>query len=111
MRNLQAKDVFVALRLAKAMGIKELLVSITNSNITNPEEMGYFIIGEVLSGLANPEAEHYFYEFMGNILELDSKQVEEMGPMELLEKAKELKTIISGDDWKTFFKSVMSLMK
>lgn len=111
MRELQAKDVFVALRLFKAMDLNAMLTKLSKATITDENEMGAFVIGEVLSGLANPDAEKHFYSFMGNILELSPNEVEKMNPMELLEKAKELKTIIKGDDWKNFFAQVFALLK
>lgn len=114
MRNLQTHDVFVALKIANSAGIKEefqkmALMASEGKNI-NEREIGISFIMTILGHCAEEQTERLIYDFLGGILEISPADIRTMNPLELVEKIKALKEVISVDEWKAFFQSVSQVL-
>lgn len=114
MRNLRTSDVFNALRVIAAAGMKDEVKRIAlmvQQGKFNAEEVGLEFILGVIEKIAGRGVEKEFYNFIGNILEVEPGSIEEMDPMDLIDNIKELSAVIDADRWKNFFISVAKLMK
>lgn len=114
MRQLQTHDIFKALKIANSAKIKEefqkIALRITNGESVNEREIGFDFIMTVLGNCADDLVERQIYDFIGGILEIPSEEIETMNPLELIEKIKELKTVISVEEWKSFFQSLSQML-
>lgn len=114
MRNLQTHDLFVALKIAKSAGIKEeiqkIALKLQNAENVNEREVGLDFVMTILSNCADDKTEALLYDFIGSILEIAPGDIAIMNPLELIEKIKELKTVISVEEWQSFFQSFAQVL-
>lgn len=114
MRNLQTHDVFVALKIANSAGIREevqkMALMVSEGKVLNEREIGIDFIMTVLSNCAEESTERLIYEFLGGILEIPPAEIKTMNPLELIEKIKSLKEVISIEEWKAFFQSLSQVL-
>lgn len=108
MRELKTKDVFNAMRLASEINLKEVLAKTRLQ--TDESTLGYELIMTVMSSLSTDKAEHLFYVFISELLEMSADEVKEMDALAFIEAMKELSTVIHSDDWIRFFQSVLQLI-
>lgn len=115
MRNLQTHDVFKALKIANSAGIKEefqkIAFKMSSGKKISEKELGFDFIMNVLANCADEKTERLIYDFIGGLLEEDAEEIRVMNPLELFDKIKALKEVISVEDWKAFFISLSAVMK
>lgn len=113
MRNLQTHDVFMALKIANSTGLKEefkrIAINVSNNANADEKEIGLDLIFTLLGRCADDKTEKLIYEFLGGILEIDPNEIKTMNPLELIEKIKELNTVIPVEEWKSFFQSFLQV--
>lgn len=114
MRGLQTHDVFVALKIANSAGIKEefqkMALKVTENSKIDERKIGLEFLMNILGNCADDKTEALIYDFLGNILEIAPGDIKVMNPLELIEKIKELQTVISIEEWKSFFQSVAQVL-
>lgn len=115
MRELKTCDLFGAMRVVKAAGVKDeikrIALEINEKKEVNQREIGAELILSVIEGLSEKKAESLMYEFLAGPLEMDAEQIGEMKITELIEKIKELGKMESPEGWASFFKSLGDLIK
>ena len=115
MRELKTCDLFGAMRVVKAAGVKDeikrIALEINEKKEVNQREVGAELILSVIEGLSEKKAESLMYEFLAGPLEMDAEQIGEMKITELIEKIKELGKMESPEGWASFFKSLGDLIK
>lgn len=115
MRNLQTHDVFKALKIANSAGIKEefqkIAFKMSSGKKISQKELGFDFIMNILANCADEKTERLIYDFIGGLLEEDVEDIKVMNPLELFDKIKALKEVISVEDWKAFFMSLSAVMK
>ena len=119
MRKLQTHDVFMALKLIRAAGVKDevsRILKLTEIKEKQGESVSIrdvgieFILG-VMEKLAGTESENAFYELLAGPLEIDAEEIKTMDPLDLIEKIQGLQEVVDGERLKNFFKSVAGLME
>lgn len=115
MRNLQTHDIFVAMKVVNSVGvaeeIKRVALLVAEKKETNVNKIGVELLFNIMAKCANDETENLFYEFLGGILEMDMNDIKVMDPMKLIENIKKLKEVISVEQWKAFFQSLLNLIR
>lgn len=114
MRNLQTHDVFIAMRLVNTAGIRDefqkMALQARNGKL-KPEQVGIDFIFNLIGACGNENVEALFYEFIGGILEIDPKEIKTMDPLKLVTEIEKLKEIISVEEWKAFFQSLLRMIR
>ena len=113
MRELQTHDVFVALKVVRAAGVKDEIRKVA-ALVAEKEKIKIEDVGlEFIFGLFEkvPEAENAIYDLIGGILEIKPSEIRTMNPFELFEKLEQLKEFVSTEQAKRFFKYVAALME
>lgn len=119
MRKLKTTDVFAAARLIATIDIKEdvkrlLLMKKTMQEVTEEdieksiEDKGFELIYILFEKAVQKKSEKEIYNFLSEILEIPSEEVESYEPFELIDYIGET---ISLENWKSFFLRVAKLMK
>lgn len=112
MRGLQTTDIFKALSIINNAGIKNeienMSIRVSNGEKLDVRKVGVEFIFNVLGNC--PKVEQQLYEFIGGLLEIDSKEIATMEPLRLIEKIKELESVIPVEEWKSFFRSLSALI-
>lgn len=112
MRGLQTEDIFKALSIINDAGIKNeietMALRISNGEKLDVKRVGVEFIFNVLGNC--PRVKKQLYEFIGGLLEIDSKEIATMEPLSLIEKIKELESVIPVEEWKRFFRSLSALI-
>ena len=115
MRQLNTCDVFSAMRVVKAAGVKEeikrIALEVSEKKEVNQREVGAELILSVIEGLSEKNSENLMYEFLSGPLEMDVKEISELKITELIEKIKELGKLESPEGWASFFRSLGDLIK
>ena len=118
MRTLKTTDVFGAMRVVKAAGVKEEIKRIAlewdnKKNITEDtqREVGAELIFSVIDGLSDKKSEILMYEFLSGPFEMEPEEIGNLDLTELIDKIKELGKLESPEGWKAFFKSLGDLIK
>ena len=119
MRKLQTHDVFMALKVIRAAGMKEEIKNVATlvqeaekrKIKIKIEDVGFEFIFGVLEKLAGTEAEDSIYNLLSGPLEIDASEIKIMDPFELVEKIKAMKEVVNLEQAKSFFKSVAALME
>ena len=115
MRELKTSDVFSAMRVIKAAGVKDeikrIALEINEKKEVNQREIGAELILSVIEGLSEKKAENMMYEFLAGPLEMDAARIGELTITELIEKIKDLGKLESPEGWASFFKSLAALIK
>lgn len=115
MRKLRVGDAFAGARLIKAAGVKEeitnIIMLVKSGAQVKAEEVGIDLILSVMDGLADTGAEKKMYEFFAGPMEMTAEEINNLEIMEFIEKIKEFIKEQDMDGWKTFFQSVLKLMK
>lgn len=110
MRRLQTQDVFKALRIITATGLKEDLKEIVQENEGNEtitKDVGVDIIFKILERVSGEKTEQAVYDFLSGPFEVTAEAVREMPVTDLMENIRKIEDVGS---WKTFFRSVSALM-
>ena len=115
MRNLQTHDIFVAMKVVNSVGvadeIKRVALMVSEKKEVNIDKIGIEFLFSIMAKCANDNTENLIYEFLGGILEMDPKDIKVMDPMELVENIKKLNEVISVEQWKAFFQSLLNLIR
>lgn len=119
MRKLQTHDVFMALKLIRAAGVKDEVRAMVqmvetkekNGQKFNIRDAGMEFIFGLLEKFAGTESENAFYELLSGPLEIDVEEIKTMDPLDLVEKIQGLQEVIDGERFKNFFKSVAGLVE
>lgn len=116
MRNLETHDVFKAMKIINALGVKEEVQKMalkmqSDKKGVNDKEVGVEVILNVIGHAGDEKAENLIYDFLSGPLEIEAETIKHMDPLELIESIKSLNTVIDVESWKAFFKSVVVLMK
>ena len=119
MRKLQTHDVFMALKLIRAAGVKDEVSRIVNfieikekeGKRVSIRDVGVEFILGVMEKLTGTESENAFYELLAGPLEIEAEEIRTMDPLDLIDKVKDLQEVIDGERLKRFFKSVAGLME
>ena len=115
MRKLKTMDVFAAMRIAKAAGIKDeikrIALEVSEKTEISQKEVGAELILSVIEGLSEKNAEGMMYEFLAGPLEVEPETIANMELTELLDQIKELGKLESPEGWSSFFKSLAALIK
>lgn len=115
MRRLKSCDVFTAMRLIKAAGVKEeferVALYVRQAGKLNVNELGAELIFSVIEGLASAGAEQKFYEFVSGPLEMSAEEVKEMELFDLIDMIKSYKDVEDPERLKAFFDSVAAIMR
>ena len=118
MRTLKTTDVFGAMRVIKAAGVKDEIKRIAfewdnKKNITEDDqrEVGAELIFSIIDGLADKKSESLMYEFLAGPFEMQPEEIGNLDLKELIDKIKELGKLESPEGWKAFFKSLGDLIK
>lgn len=117
MRKLQTHDVFMALKLVRAAGVKDEVSRIfkltevmeKQGKKISIRDVGIEFILGVMEKLAGTESENAFYELLAGPLEIEVEEIKTMDPLDLIEKVQGLQEVIDGERIKNFFKSVAGL--
>jgi len=114
MRNLRTSDLFEAIRLTSAIGIREEIKEVARQAEENKGkkikvDFGVDLILGIMEKAAQESAEKEIYKFIANILECEWEEVRDMDPIDLLDQ---LEKVADLEKWKNFFKRVAkSIMK
>lgn len=112
MKKLETTDVFAFARLLVDTGIKDelkkLLASKDDIKDLTAESLGFDIIFLIVEKASTKASEKAIYEFVGNLLEMDPEEVAHLDPTDFIEKVSDIAT---SEQWKSFFTSVVKLMK
>lgn len=116
MRRLKTTDVFAAMRVIKAAGIKDEVKRIAleaseSKKDINVREVGAELILSIFEGLAEKKAEQMAYEFLAGPLEMSPNTIGELSIADLIEKIKALGKLEDAEGWKNFFASLGDLIK
>lgn len=115
MRALQTHDVFKAMKIVNALGVKEevkrLALAMQNGKKMSQNEVGVEFLLTIIGNAGNEEVEASIYEFLSGILEIPTENISVMDPMDLIEEIKKLSAYISKEKWKAFFGSVASMIR
>lgn len=119
MRKLQTHDVFMALKLIRAAGVKDEVRHVLqltevkekqNQKISIRDVGIEFFLG-LMEKLAGTESENAFYELLAGPLEIETEEIKTMDPLDLIEKIQDLREVVDSERLKRFFKSVAGLME
>jgi len=111
MRALQTHDLFTAMKIVNAAGIKEEFQRIAlkaRSGEFKEEEVGADMLLSFLGACADDKAEKAIYEFLGGLLEIEPASIRVMNPLELIENVKKLGEVIDVEAWKNFFRILLT---
>lgn len=116
MRKLKSTDLFAALRVVRAIGIKEEVVALaTTLNAQKggktQEEVGTELILGLLANCGEKGAENAFYEFLSGPTEIAPEELREMDLMAFANLVKELVVSVDIEAWKDFFHSLVAALK
>lgn len=115
MRQLKTSDLFSAMRVVKAAGIKDEIKRIALENESkkdvNVREVGAELVLSIVEGLAEKNAEEKFYEFLAGPLEMPAGEIQDLPFTALIEKFKELSSMMAPEGWTNFFKSLAAMIK
>ena len=115
MRKLMFKDVFAAMRILRTANVKKELAKLT-VNLADTQgakqdelqkELGVEAFAILLESLADKNAERALYELLADICE--DKTEEEIATLDFEQVIILFKEIVTKNDLKSFFASVLSL--
>lgn len=115
MRKLMFKDVFAAMRILRTANVKKelakLTVSLADTQGEKQEELqkklGVEAFAVLLESISDKNAEKALYELLANICE--DKTEEEIATLDFEQVIILFKEIVTKNDLKSFFASVLSL--
>lgn len=110
MRKLKTKDLFVAVRAIKEIGVREEIKKITMKldKNTDVNEAGIDVFLAIFEKATEKKSEKVIYDFLSGPFEVTPEEVEEMELFEMIEKLKEIADI---GKWRGFLSSAAQLMK
>lgn len=120
MRKFNTQDIFGALRLVKALGIKEELKNIAlkmegekqeTVKETLQKEVGAELVFTILDRAVEKNVESMIYEWLSGPLETQPETIKEMPAMDLIDTLHDFKNVEDSEGWKSFFGRVAGLMK
>lgn len=116
MRKLKAEDLFAALRVVKAVGVKDEVVALASAmkektDKKTQEQVGTELILGVLANCGDEAAEMAFYKFLSGPTEVSVPDLRKMDLMEFAELIKELVVETDIEAWKGFFGSLAGVLK
>ena len=114
MRALQTHDVFKAVKIVNALGVrdevKKIALSLEGKKKINEREIGVEFILNILGSAGDEKVENLIYDLLGGILEIEPEEIRVMDPLKLVENIKALSAVIDVENWKSFFHYVASMM-
>lgn len=117
MRQLKSTDLFAALRVVKAIGVKDQMKEFAQSmaagtvSAKTQREMGVELMLGILANCGDKAAETAFYEFLSAPMEIPVEELRDMDLLAFAEKIKEFIAFIDVEAWRAFFTSLGDLMK
>ena len=115
MRDLNAHDVFAALKVIKKIGVKDELIELAtymnSGQEKNQEQVGAKLVLSVLANAGDEEAERAFFSFLAGPLE---STPEELAKTPLLELGTRITEYIKSQDqerWSGFFHFLAEALK
>ena len=117
MRQFKSTDLFAALRVTKEIGVKQELKDFANAlangkiSAKTQREMGAELIFGLLGNCGSEGAEKAFVDFLAGPLEMTADELREMDLLVFMEKIKDFVEFIDMEAWKSFFTSLVDLIK
>lgn len=117
MRQFKSTDLFKALRVVKAVGVKEEMKEFAQRladgkiSVKTQRELGVEVMLGILSNCGNESAETAFFEFLSAPMEIPVAELRDMDLLEFMEKIKEFIEFIDMEAWKAFFSSLADLIR
>lgn len=117
MRQLKSTDLFAALRVVKAVGVKDEMkqfaaaLSEGRVNAKTQREMGVELMLGLLANCGTEEAEMAFFSFLSGPIEVPVAELRDMDLDVFADKIKSFVASIDLEHWKAFFSSLADLMK
>lgn len=110
MRKLNTADMFAAGRVAKRIGIKDLVHDYFHDadNADDLWEHGFEFLMEVLERACESDAEQLVYKFLAGPYQMQPSQI---GEMSLEDQMEHLKQLATENDLRLFFKQAAGLMQ
>ncbi|MDK0978042.1 hypothetical protein P5F73_00690 [Clostridium perfringens] len=108
MRNLNFGDAFQLARVIKKLNLKDELKEIYSgvTEESNEQEIGVDLIYTIFDKATEKQAEQEIYKFLSRPFQIDSKEVENMDLLDVIERFSKLANI---EGWKSFLKQVVKL--
>lgn len=110
MRKLKTTDVFAAMRLIKAAGmraeVQRIALQMRTTGKFNVEQIGADFILGIMEGLADKGAEQKAYEFVSGPLEMDVEELQDLHPLAWKNLWEEYKKVEDIEAFKAFFDAV-----
>lgn len=107
MRALRADDIFPFIRMINALGIRDELIYISehqnDDDITDID-----VLMRIMNKAAETQTEEEIYKFLARLFECNVKELKEKDLFEFLNETLEA---ISIEKWKSFFRSVVAILK
>jgi len=110
MRTLQTHDLFTAMKIINAAGIRDEIkrtALLAQNKQIKVEEIGIDFILGILGACADKKAEDAIYEFLGGLMEIEPKEIKVMNPLDLIEEIKKLSAVIDVEAWRNFFQLLL----
>lgn len=117
MRTLKSTDLFSALRVVKAVGVKEEMkqfaAALSEGRISanTQRELGVELMLGLLANCGTEAAEEAFFAFLSGPTEIPVKDLKEMDLDVFADTIKDFVASIDLEHWKAFFASLADLMK
>lgn len=117
MRALKSTDLFAALRVVKAVNVKEEMKSLAQTisegrlNEKTQREIGSELIFALLANCGTEQAEKAFFAFLSGPMEIPVAELRDMDLDVFADKVKEFIASVDLEHWKAFFASLADLMK
>lgn len=117
MRQLKSTDLFAALRVVKAVGVKEEMKEFAQHladgkiSAKTQREIGVELMLGLLANCGTEEAETAFFKFLSGPLEITVADLRDMDLDVFADKIKEFVASVDVEHWKAFFSSLADLMK
>lgn len=115
MRTLKTEDLFNALRVVKAIGVKdeivELATALNGKTKQSQEEIGAKLLLGVLANCGDDAAEAAFYKFISGPTEKTPDELKNMELMDFAVLLREMIAFIDLEAWRGFFQSLKGILK
>lgn len=107
MRNLQTKDLFNAMRIISAMGLRDTLKELNKKTYKSNMELGMELLITIFDKAVEKKSEKLIYEFLAGPFECKASDVEVMDINDLLNNILE---VAEPKAWRDFFQKLQRLM-
>lgn len=117
MRQFKSTDLFKALRVVKAVGVKEEMKEFAQRfadgkiSAKTQRELGVELMLGILSNCGNEAAEMAFFDFLSGPMETGVAELRDMDLLDFMEQIKAFMEFIDVEAWKAFFSSLADLIQ